>query len=818
MTTFGDDEPVVGRARPPMGPPPAQGRAGVPRPVTPPAAPVAARARVAPPGREKRPVAADTKRRKRRALIAAAIGVAIMLSGVGLIAGTYFYAKTPRPEELALKENTEVFSADGKQIAKLGAENRTVVPMETLSEPVRNALIAGEDKKFYQHSGIDLWGIARAAWNNLTGGETQGASTITQQYARAAADDLEITYARKMREAVMARKLEEEFSKTQIMGFYLNTVYFGRSAYGVGAAAQAYFGTDAAKLTVPQAAVLGAVLRQPEPSDTFAGYDPHHNSAAARERWNYVLNNMVEMGWLSAADRQAAVYPEDTLKPYKPGQHAGEWGYQDRPTGNVINYVADEMRAWNIPDWRSGGYRITTSIDSRAQAALEKQINRTHQWKRTCSTKDGKETCTETLEKAVDARGTQLYGQPKNLMAAAVAIDPRNGRVIAYYGGNDGTGVDYAGSNGKGGDEFGGHPPASSFKIYTLAAALENGYSIKSRFDSTALSKKNGDEADVSNSGRDNDVSCGKYCTLELMTVKSYNVPFFKIARDIGPEKVVDLAKRAGVTTMWSNDGKAQHLGQDGAKTGRGTFDYQVGFGQYPITVLDHASGAATFAAHGTYRKPHFVVKVERKDRQTGEWKPVEGLGEKVESRKAFTTEIADEVTSVLKQIPGVHSLSGREAAGKTGTWENGQRKANGEKVHPGKNSHAWFVGYTPQIAAAVWVGNVRQELPIVDKNGDNIAGAKLPGQIWEEFMNEAHKAMNLKPEPLPDGTDGRIGDPDKGDGASPAPPPPSPSPSCQPGECEPSTEPSSSPEPEPSKSPSPKPNPPSPSVKPPNP
>ncbi|MDI1465997.1 transglycosylase domain-containing protein [Catellatospora sp. KI3] len=781
MTTYGDEAPGVRHG--------ASGRAAVPGAVAPTAPPPAVgRASVPDEAGQQRPRRRKGRGRRRRTRLAVIIAVVLLLTGGGLIGGTWFYDSVPRPDQLSLKENTEVWSSDGKQLAKLGAENRTLVVMGTLPRQVRDALIAGEDKNFYDHDGIDPWGIARAAWNNLTGGTTQGASTITQQYARAAADDMEITFARKLREAVMARKLEKEYSKEQIMGFYLNTVYFGRSAYGVGAAARAYFGVDATKLTVAQAAVLGAVLRQPEPNSAHQGYDPQNNLAEAKRRWGYVLDNMVEMRWLSAADRAAQVYPEKELKPYKPGQYAGEWGYVGSGTGHVVHHVGDELRAWGISDWRSAGYRITTTIDSRAQAALQQQVYRSHEWRRVCKTADGKQTCTEELVRAVDGKGTLLSGQPKNLMAAAVAIEPSSGRVLAYYGGNDGTGTDYAGVNAAGTDsEFGGHPPASSFKIYTLAAALEHQYSIKSRWDSTELKKSRGDEFDVSNSGREN-ASCNRDCPLDLMTIKSYNVPFFKIAKAIGPEEVVGLARRAGIGTMWSTgDGKARHLDDPRADTGRGAFYYQVGFGQYPITVLDHATGVATFAAGGVYHKPHFVVKVERKNRKTGAWETVPGTGEQLVARRAFTKEIADEVTGVLKQIVGSHALSGRQAAAKTGTWENGQRDAKGRKRHEGENAHAWFVGYTPQIATAVWVGNVRDELPIRDRNGRPIGGSKLPGDIWEGFMNAAHKAMKLPPQPLPDGTGGDIGSKDAGDGVpepTPTPTAPPATPPCDPATC----------------------------------
>ncbi|MFC7764456.1 transglycosylase domain-containing protein [Catellatospora bangladeshensis] len=328
------------------------------------------------------------KKNKVRSIVLASVAVTVLLAGGGLIGGTYFYDSVPAPEDFSQNENTFVLSSDGKEIAKLGGENREIVAMSTLSDEVKVALIAGEDKNFFEHDGIDLWGIARAAWNNLTGGETQGASTITQQYARNAAKDLEVTYARKLREAVMARRLEQEHSKDEILGYYVNTVWFGRGSNGVGAAAKAYFGVTADKLTVEQAAVLGAVLKQPEPNETDGtkGFDPHFNPDANKERWNYVLNNMVEMGRLDKAKRDAMEYPK--VKDYS--AKSGETGVQGTGTGFVIQkYVDRELAAWGITDWRNKGYRITTTINLKAQQALEAQLFRTFEWKQTCT---GEET------------------------------------------------------------------------------------------------------------------------------------------------------------------------------------------------------------------------------------------------------------------------------------------------------------------------------------------------------------------------------------------------------------------------------------------
>ncbi|HZM74662.1 MAG TPA: penicillin-binding transpeptidase domain-containing protein, partial [Candidatus Limnocylindrales bacterium] len=402
----------------------------------------------------------------------------------------------------------------------------------------------------------------------------------------------------------------------------------------------------------------------------------------------------------------------------------------------VVKYLNDN----GMGNWKNAGLRITTTIEPKVQTALEQQLNR--------------EVPNSTMSK-----------QRENIRGAGVVINPQNGRVVAYYGGsNNGSGDDLAGKGFP-------HPPASSFKEYTLTAAIDAGISIKSHWNPTALSKAKGDKIDLTNANREGDPTCGEYCTLEEMTVKSFNVPFYHVAETVGWRKVVETANKLGVKTMWGNDGKPY----DTAKGG--PFDAYVGFGQYPITVMDHATGTATLAAGGIYRKPHFVVKVERKNKKTGAWERIPLGDEKVEAQQVIRREVVEEVTSVLKKI--APSLGGSwEAAGKTGTWENGLKK-NGQYVFKNTNAHAWFTGYTSYLAATIWVGSKDENAtPIkVAGTGDLLKAANLgsavPKDWWRQFMTQVNKDMAYKATKLPNGTGGRIGSEDKGDGKSPTPAPP---------------------------------------------
>lgn len=699
--------------------------------------------------------AKKAKRRKRLNWIIASFAVFIMLAGIGVVGFTYYSTNMVLPNEIAPPLATTVYASDGKkELVKLGEQNRIFVTKEQIPDHVQKAVASAEDRNFYDHSGVDYKGIVRAAWNNLTGGGRQGASTITQQYARNAMENLkDDSYGRKVKEAIIASKLTEKYDKPEIMQHYLNVIYFGRGAYGIEAAAMTYFGVPTKNLTVAQAAVLAGLIKQPVPDSVTGhkGYDPALNPEAAKDRWNYVLNGMQEKGWFPAGQARPtdAEYPK--VLPPKEGNGLGN-GVKT-PVGNVVNYVYEEMAAMKlcqlgndpanklpncVTEVKEGGYKIRTTIDKNMQAAAEAAAMRAK-------------------------KSSVLADQPANLMAAMVAINPKNGQVQAYYGGDDGTGIDFAGKNTLGGVLTGGHAPGSSFKIYTLAAGLQAGKSLQSHW-KTKNYKIPDTKITVVNAGRT--APCGDWCSLEWSTVESYNVPFYHLTKEIGADKVVDMAKAAGITTMWTtSDNPPAPMDltkKKGSELSPAPFWDMVAYGQYPVTVLDHANGVATLANRGKYNKAHFVISVEKQNRDTGKWDKVGG--EQLKPQQRIEQPVADEVTSALTKIPGNSGLAlsgGRPAAGKTGTWEYADTAFNAD---------AWMVGYTPQLATAVWVGSKDSKKPMIkDKNGRSVGGAGLPGEIWQKFMNDALKGKEVLRFSPATG----IGDPNSGNGIPTTPPNP---------------------------------------------
>ncbi|TMM40161.1 MAG: penicillin-binding protein [Actinobacteria bacterium] len=734
-----------------------------------------------------------SKKARRRNIILASLAVFIMLAGGAVVGGGYYFDSVKLPNDIPLPQSSVITYADGKTpMAKLGDTNRTILPDNQIPDILKKAVVATEDQTFYTNHGVDLRGIIRAGWNNVTGGDTQGASTITQQYVRKAFDLEGVSYARKLREAVMAMKIDQSYSKDQILGFYLNTVYFGQGAYGIEAAAESYFGKDAKDLTPAEAMVLAAVIKDPEGAN---GFNPNKNLVNAKDRWtNYVKPSMVKLGYLSQPDADKLVYPTNIRKPDTTS--AGQYG-KDTPTAFVVHHVMDELLyhtngRFTAQDLKSGGYTITTTIDKRYEDAAIKFADATQQ-------------------------GSPLAGQPARLQAALVSIEPRTGRVMAYFGGHNGAGLDAAGvwrdpvlqnDTDCGPNQpappcwYGEHfSPGSTFKMYTLATALSQKYSIDSQWYGPASRTFPGRGADqngkptkatppvTNDEGDACPKSNGSYCTLQQALKLSTNTVYYAVGLAAHPDKVIDMAHAMGIQHLWNDvEGKRYDLSDqgDGTTTWTGPqlfpshISPEVAIGQYGITVQDNATGVATIANGGVHVDTHFVEKVTRGGQTVyAEAFPTTKLASTVGLTQP---EIADEtwaMSTVIENSGGKNKLAGgRPGASKTGTWEACAQR-NQCPDHPdwvGKNRDAWYAGFTPQLATVVHIGSTDPKNVTIgyyqggSKKESNMFGINLPGDIWKKFMDSV---LNGQPKKgFPDAP--RVGDTDKGDPLAPSPPPPS--------------------------------------------
>ena len=718
------------------------------------------------------PRPARSKKARRRNWIVATIAILIMLAGGTMVGGTYVFAKVESPEALPSGQSTKIYYSDGTtQMAQIGDENRTIVPLDKIPLYMQHAVIAAEDRTFYENDGVDFAGIVRAAWNNVTGGERQGASTITQQYARKIAElTTDASYKRKMQEAAIAMKLADKYTKDEILGFYLNTVYFGRGAYGVEAAARAYFGRNSAmELTVEESIMLAGFIKNPDGGGGSSSFDPNVNPNDGKARWEGNRDALIEIKpKLAKHGGDSYQVSKDMQMPMPPKYDRKQQVFQsqfglDQPTGHVVHNVMDELsklqktdkNSSQIPDLKNSGLKIITTIDKATQEAAQ------------------------TYADLGNAK-SPLHGYPDNLQAALVAVEPYTGRVIAYYGGPKGEGADYAGSpadpvldDGKM-KMFGFHPAASSFKTYTLGAGLSEGISVNSYWNGHSPRQFPGRE--VKNANREGGCEA---CPLWDMTVNSLNIPFYAMTLELKNQaaSVLEFARAAGIRYMRDDNGKVWDLNSakatELATTGKNTntaFDTVIAFGQYGVTVLDHANGIATLAAQGNAAKAHFIREAWRDGAkvytESSKLTPIPGYNPQMAADEAWT----------LQKVAAKYNWNppGMKVAAKTGTWENGQPQ------YKGQNAHSWTVGYTPSVrgdknpaknwnglAVAVWVGNKDKELPIKMKDGKtSMQGSSGAGQIFGAFIKAATKGKPIGKFPGPS----FVGDEDAGDASSPPP------------------------------------------------
>ena len=644
-----------------------------------------------------------------RRWLAAALAVFIVLPLV-TFGMAYVIVNVPKPGDIRTNQVSTILASDGSELAKVVPPegNRVDVSIDQVPVHVRNAVMAAEDRDFYTNPGFSVSGFARAIRNNLFGGDIQGGSTITQQYVKNALVGDQRSglggLIRKAKELVISTKMSQQWSKDEVLQAYLNIIYFGRSSYGISAASNAYFDKPVDQLTVAEGALLAALIQRP------STLDPAVNREAAEKRWNWVLDGMVTVGALSKDERAQQVFP-DTVSP----DLANTADLTSGPTGLIERQVIKELlELFNIDQQtlNTQGLQITTTIDPQAQEAAE------------------------------NAATDYMDGQMLDMRTAVVSIDPRNGGVKAYYGGTDATGWDYA---------QGGLPTGSSFKVFALIAALEQGMGLGYQVDSSPL--KVDDKLTINNSEGE---SCGT-CNIAEALKRSLNTVYYRLMQKLknGPQDVADAAHRAGVAESFP--GVEHTLSEDGLG---GPAAPGVVLGKYETRVIDMASAYATIAASGIYHRPHFVQKVVNADGEV----LFDVTNEDNTGERRIEKAVADNVIAAMQPIPGWsngHTLAGgRPAAAKTGTHQLGDT---------GANRDAWMVGFTPQLSTAVWVGTVKGDKPLVNSWGGSVYGSGLPADIWKATMDGALRGSDFESFPTPTEVGGYAG--------VPAPPPPPPRP-----------------------------------------
>ncbi|MGQ0576975.1 MAG: transglycosylase domain-containing protein [Pseudonocardia sp.] len=592
------------------------------------------------------------------------LAVLVLGPTIAFVVG-YLVFDPPNGEVQVAQVATFTF-ADGAPLATVRPDNinRVTVSLDQVPEHVRQAVFAAEDRSFESNRGFDLTGIARAAWNQLQGG-VGGGSTITQQYVKVATGDDSFSLWRKYKEVVLAVKVTRQQSKTQILENYLNLIYLGRGAYGIQAAAKVYFDKDVSQLSVSEGAMLAGIIQSP------SRWDPAKNPAKSAERWNFVLDGMSSQGWLSPADRAVQQFPAYAAEPPPGGGIPGD----DR--GHLYNLAKAELEQYGITETmvNTQGLLIETTIDP---------VRQRH---------------------AVDAVTQVLKGQPENLRSALVSVDPKTGAIVAYYGGSNGVGTDYAQAL---------RQPGSSFKPFVLAAALQgnDGVGLGTLYDGSSPQNFPGVGKPIKNN---EGFDCAE-CSVKTAMTRSINTVFYRMALDVGPARVVDAAHAAGIP-------------QDLLPQARGG----IALGDQEVHPVDMASAFATFAADGKRRPPYLVRKVTAADGRVLHSRD----DEPVAAEQVLPQQVARNVTEAMLDVAGVagFGLGDRPAAAKTGTVQAEQA---------GLNKDAWAVGFTPQLSTAVWVGTDFSD-PIKTSSGRSVFGATLPGPIWKAYMSDALRGERVE-------------------------------------------------------------------------
>jgi penicillin-binding protein 1A len=583
------------------------------------------------------------------------------------------------PFRQAMKQQVDgyVYAADGHTILAVlrGSQSRVLVKSAEISPWMKQAIVATEDRRFYEHRGVDFRGMARALWADIRNSATvQGGSTITQQFVKNQLVGTQRSVTRKLKEAVLAHQIEQKWSKDQILTAYLNTIYFGNGAYGIERAARTYFGHSARRLTLPEAALLAGIPADP------SRYDPVAHPRAATERRRVVLRLMLD---------QEIITPQQ----FRIGISARMPSPHDVHLSGVVGqapYFGEYVKAQLLANKEigprrtfGGGLRVHTTINlglqKLARAAIDKWLP-----------------------------------SPDGPQAALVAINPANGAVLAMYGGRSFHASQFNLA------VQGERQPGSSFKPFVLATALKQGIAPQTTFVSKPVSIFIGDKYWPVHNYE------GEYqgrIDLWQAISTSDNAVFAQLTKLVGPPHVAATARRLGITS---------HLDPV----------FSIGLGSQAVNPLEMARAYATFA-NGGYRvdgaafgnEPRAVTEIDGVDGKPLFRNAPVRRQELTPAEDALLTQMLEGV--VTSGTGRAAALPGWTVAGKTGTTEN--------------YGDAWFVGYTPQLVTAVWVGYPDKLRPMTSEyHGGPVAGGTFPAQIWKSFMQAALKQIGAQPRRFP--------------------------------------------------------------------
>ncbi|MGY2701178.1 transglycosylase domain-containing protein [Nocardioides sp. HB32] len=687
--------------------------------------------------------------RKQKVLrLAKWLGIAFLafaLVAVGGFVVLYKMIDIPDPNQDFLTQTSKIYYADGKtELGDFAVQNRDSITLEEMPEDLQDAVVAAENRTFWTDKGIDPKGIIRAAFSNASGNSTQGASTITQQYVKILYLSQERSYKRKVKEAILSLKVQREQSKSEILRGYLNTIYFGRGAYGVQAAAQAYFDKDAKDLDLKESAVLASVLNNPTHFDPANGKQSKHD---LHERYDYVLDGMADAGNITQDEADKAKKHLPKFPPVKADSRLGG------QRGHMLTMVRDELHHLGYSDEQidGGGLRVTTTFTPKAMDAAKQGV--------------------------VDER-PEGFGD-KQLHIAVASVEPGTGALRGFYGGQDylDSQINWAVTGGS---------PGSSFKPFALATGLKAGFSLTDTFDGDSPYYYNGEGTGdrVRNEGSGPDglgTDYGSAVSLLYATEESINTAYADLTMSIpdGPQKILDTANAAGIPKWDKSQSGFNHL-----HTSPGLEPISgIALGSATVAPVNMANAYATIANGGEAADVHVIEKVV--DEQGGHnytWKQhttpaFDADDEQMNSDIAADTSYA--LQQVVKSGTGQNALAlGRPAAGKTGTATNGDDEV----------SSSWFVGYTPQLATAVMYvrGKGNEQL---DGWLPSYFGADYPTRTWTAVMRADMEGLPVEEFPLAANLDGEAPD----TGHEPAPPPPTRTRTAQPSST-PSTQTSSAP------------------------